>query len=43
MNEIRNNYANLNYSNLRVGEDEYRRIAKLVKEGSSGKRKITVR
>jgi hypothetical protein len=43
MNEVRNNYADLDYSKLRIGEDEYRRIAKLVKQGSSGKRNITVR
>ena len=38
MSELRNNYADVDYSNLKMDTDEFHRVANLVKEAESGKK-----
>ena len=43
MNEIKNNYSDLNYSQVRTNGDSFNRIRASVKEGSSLKNTIKVK
>ena len=42
MNEIKNNYADLNYSDVHTEENSLRQIRGLVKEAISGRQKIKI-
>jgi hypothetical protein len=43
MNEIKNNYSDLNYSRVRSNGDNFNRIRASVKEGSASKKTIKVK
>jgi hypothetical protein len=42
MNELKNNYARLDYSQFRINEAEFKEIVERVRTASSGKRKLKV-
>jgi len=43
MNELKNNYADLNYDSLRVAAEPFAEMATKAKAASTGKQKVKIR